>query len=47
MTTEQADKIKENVLNACLFQVTPEQMAKLQIIPREDDPSTWLDNDPY
>lgn len=28
------------------FQVTPEQMAKLQIVPREDDPDTWMDYDP-
>lgn len=38
------DSIKD-VFNASNFQVTPEQMAKLQIIPKEDDPSTWMDND--
>jgi hypothetical protein len=36
----------KDVLNALNFQVTPEQMAKLQIVPREDDPNTWIDNDP-
>lgn len=39
------DNIKD-VLNASNFQVTPEQMAKLQIVPREDDPDTWMDYDP-
>ena len=32
--------------NASSFQVTSEQMEKLQIIPKEDDPNTWMDNDP-
>lgn len=36
----------DDVLNAFNFQVTPEQMAKLQVIPKEDDPDTWMDSDP-
>lgn len=36
----------KDVFNASNFQVTPEQMAKVQIIPKEDDPNTWMDNDP-
>lgn len=36
----------KDMLNASNFQVTPEQLANLQIIPKEDDPSTWADNDP-
>ena len=36
----------KDVLDAPNIQVTPEQMVKLQIIPKEDDPNTWMDNDP-